>query len=78
MPGNCYAREQGFSRTRAQLVEFKMALVGICRRRERQRVPYPANFRERFRADCRSIELRVHLRCSICLGRMANLHEAAC
>jgi len=76
-PGNRYARERGFGRTLGQLVESKMALVAICRRCKHQRVLYPANFVERFGADCPAIMLREHLRCSSCRGRMANLHESA-
>ena len=76
-PDNRYAREQAFSRTLGQLIESKMALVAICRRCKHQRVLYPANFIERFSADCPAIELREHLRCSSCHGRMANLHESA-
>ena len=76
-PGNQYARERGFSRTLGQLIDSKMALVAICRRCKHQRVLYPANLIERFGADCPAIELREHLRCSSCRGRMANLHESA-
>jgi hypothetical protein len=76
-PGNRYARERGFSRTLGQLVDSTMALVAICRRCKHQRVLYPADFIERFGADCRAIELSEHLRCSSCHGRMANLHGSA-
>jgi hypothetical protein len=76
-PGNRYAREHGFSRTLGQLAEAKMALVAICRRCKHQRVLYLANFIERFGENCPAIELRGHLRCSSCRGRMANLHESA-
>src|SRR5262249_14627934 len=41
-----------------------------------QRALYPAQFIERFGADCLAIELREHLLCSTCRGRMANLHES--
>jgi hypothetical protein len=54
-PGNRYARERGYSRTLGQLVESKMALVAICRRCKHQCVLYPANFIERFGADCPAI-----------------------
>jgi hypothetical protein len=75
-PGNRYACEHGFTNV-AQLIDSKMALVAICRRCKHQRVPYPANFIERFGPDCPAIELREHLRCSSCRARMANLHESA-
>jgi hypothetical protein len=35
----------------------------------------PANFIERFGAECPAIELREHLCCSGCRGCMANLRE---
>jgi hypothetical protein len=73
-PGNRYARERGLGRTLGRLVDSKMALVAIRRRCKHQRILYPANFIERFGADCPAIEMREHLRCR---GRMANLHESA-
>ena len=76
-PGNRYVRERGFSRTLGQLVDSKMALVAICRRCKHQRVLYPTNFIERFGDGRPAIELREHLRCGNCRGRMANLHESA-
>ena len=76
-PGNQYVRERGFSRTLGQLIDSKMALVATCHRCKHQRVLYPANLIERFGAGCPAIELREHLRCSSCRGRMANLHESA-
>jgi hypothetical protein len=75
--GNRFTRETGISRTLGQLVNAKMALVAICRRCKHQRVLFPANYILRFGEDCRAIELREHLRCSSCRGRMANLHESA-
>jgi hypothetical protein len=52
-------------------------LSAICRRCKHQRVLYPGNYIERFGADCPAIEMREHLRCSSCRGRMANLHKSA-
>jgi hypothetical protein len=74
-PGNRYARERGFGRTLGQLIDSKMALVAIYRRCKHQRVLYPPNYIDRFGQDCPAIDLREHLRCSSCRGRMANLHE---
>jgi hypothetical protein len=54
-----------------------MALVAICRRCKHQRVLFPANYIERFGEDYPAIELRGHLRCTNCRGRVANLHESA-
>jgi hypothetical protein len=71
------ADERSFGRTFAQLIDQKMALVAICRRCKHHRVLYPANYIERFGPDCPAVELREHLRCSNCRGRMANLHESA-
>jgi len=61
----------------AQLMNSKMALVANCRRCKHQRVLYPANYVERFGADCPAILIREHLRCAECHGKMANLHESA-
>jgi hypothetical protein len=73
---NRYARDHG--RTLGQLVDEKMALVAICRRCKHRRVLFPANYIERFGADCLAMELRERLRCSSCRGRgIANLHESA-
>ena len=63
------------TRTLGQLVDAKMALVAICRRCKHRRVLFPANYIERFGHDYPAIELRRHLRCTSCRGRMANLHE---
>jgi hypothetical protein len=76
-PGNRDASERGIGRTLGQLVHEKMALVAICRRCKHRRVLYPANYIQRFGKDCPAIELRGHLRCSGCHGKMANLHESA-
>jgi len=76
-PGNRYARETGIGRTLGQLVLAKMALVAVCRRCKHRRVLYPANFIDRFGEDLPAIEIRKHLRCSSCRGRMANLHESS-
>jgi hypothetical protein len=54
-----------------------MALVVICRRCKHQRALFPANYIERFGADCPAIELREHLCYTNCRGRMANLHESS-
>ena len=70
-------RDRNLGRTLGQLIEFKMALVAICRRCKHQRVLYPANFIDHFGEDCPAILLRAHLRCSECHGKMANLHEFA-
>ena len=64
-------------RTLGQLIHAKMALVVICRRCKHRRVLYPANYIPRFGVTCPAIELRKHLQCSRCHGRMANLHESA-
>ncbi len=76
-PGNRYARETGLSRTLGQMLRAKMALVAVCRRCKHRRVLYPANFIARYGEDFPAIELRHHLRCSSCRGRMANLHESS-
>jgi molybdenum cofactor biosynthesis enzyme MoaA len=76
-PGNRYAREEGIGRTLGQLVAAKMAFVAVCRRCKRQRVLYPANLIPQFGEDFPAIELRQHLRCSGCRGRVANLHESS-
>jgi hypothetical protein len=75
--GNRYARELGSGRTLGQLIEAKMALVAVCRRCKHRRVLFPANLIDRFGADCPSIEVRQHLRCTACRYRSANLHESA-
>jgi hypothetical protein len=75
--GRPYPRETGFGRTLGQLVDAKMALVAICRSCKHQRVLFPANYVEGFGADCPALELREHLRCTNCRGRMANLHESS-
>ena len=69
--------DRNLGRTLGQLMEAKMALVAICRRCKHQRVLYPANYVQRFGADCPAILLREHLRCSDCHGKMANLQESA-
>jgi hypothetical protein len=69
--------DRNLGRTLGQLMDSKMALVAICRRCKHQRVLYPANYVQRFGADCPAILLREHLRCSDCHGKMANLHESA-
>jgi hypothetical protein len=74
-PDNRHAREK--HRTLGQLVNDKMALVAICWRCKHQRVLYPANFIPRFGGNSLATELREHLRCANCHGRMANLHESA-
>jgi hypothetical protein len=76
-PGSRYARETRIGRTLGELVRAKMALVAVCRRCKHRRVLYPANFIPRFGEMCPAMELRQHLRCSGCRGRMANLHESA-
>ncbi len=54
-----------------------MALVAVCRRCKHRRVLYPANFITRFGENFPAIELRKHLRCAGCWGRVANLHESS-
>ena len=76
-PANRYARESGVGRTLGQLVLAKMALVAVCRRCKHRRVLYPANFITRFGENFPAIELRKHLRCAGCWGRVANLHESS-
>jgi hypothetical protein len=75
--GKRYAREEGLGRTLGDLVRAKMALVAVCRRCKHRRVLYPANFIPRYGEDFPAIELRKHLRCSGCRGRVANLHESS-
>jgi len=74
--GNQYAREN-VGRTLGQLIASKMALVAICRRCKHQRVLFPANYVPRFGEDYPAIELRKHLRCSSCRGRMVSVYEAS-
>ena len=74
-PGNRYAREARIGRTLGEMVRAKMALVAICHRCKHRRVLYPANFVCRYGGSLPAIELRKHLRCTGCRGRMANLHE---
>ncbi len=76
-PGNRYARQTGSGRTLGDMVRAKMALVAVCRRCKHQSVLYPASLIARFGEECPAIELRTHLRCSSCRGRMANLHESS-
>jgi hypothetical protein len=76
-PGNRYAREAGTGRTLGEMVSAKMALVAVCRRCKHRRVLYPANLIARYGEHFPAIELRPHLRCSGCRGRMANLHESS-
>jgi hypothetical protein len=76
-PANRYARESAVGRTLGQLVLAKMALVAVCRRCKHRRVLYPANFITRFGENFPAIELRKHLRCAGCRGRVANLHESS-
>ena len=51
-----------------------MALVAVCRRCEHRRVLYTANFIARFGEGLPAMNLRQHLRCTGCRGRIANLH----
>ena len=63
-------------RTLGQMTLAKMALVAICRRCKHRRVLYPADFISRYGENFPVIELRKHLRCTSCRGRMANLYES--
>jgi hypothetical protein len=76
-PGNRYALEAGIGRTLGEMVRAKMAVVAICRHCKHRRVLYPANFIPRYGEDFPTIELRNHLRCTGCRGRVANLHESS-
>ena len=74
-PGNRYAREAGVGRTLGELVRAQdgagsrlSALQAQARALSRQSHP-------RYGEDFPAIELRKHLRCSGCRGRVANLHE---
>jgi hypothetical protein len=76
-PRNRYARETGTGRTLDEMVSARMALVAVCRRCKHRRVLYPANLIARYGEHFPAIELRPHLRCSGCRGRMANLHQGS-
>jgi hypothetical protein len=76
-PGNRYARETGVGHTLGQMVRAKMALVAVCRRCKHRRVLYPATLIARYGEGFPAIELRKHLRCTGCRGRVANLHESS-
>jgi hypothetical protein len=74
--GNRYGRAN-VGRTLGQLTASKIALVAICRRCKHRRVLFAANYVPRFGEDYPAIEVRKHLRCSNCRGRVVNLHEAS-
>jgi hypothetical protein len=65
------------SRTLADLVRARMALVAVCRRCKHRRVLFPASLIPRFGEDCPAIDLRERLRCTACRYGSANLHESS-